>query len=62
MKEIVIVTGSKGLIGSEIVRSLKHTHEVIELDYLLGHDLRDESFVKEWFLDNHADYLVNCLH
>ena len=60
MKETVIVTGSKGLLGSEISKFLKNTHKVVELDYLLGHDLEDETFVKEWFLDNHADYLVNC--
>jgi len=30
------------------------------LDLKLGHDLSDEKFVKKWFKENHADYLVNC--
>ena len=32
----------------------------MELDLKLGHDLTDEKFVKKWFKENPADYLVNC--
>jgi len=56
----IIVSGSKGLLGKEIARYLKKTNQVFELDIKLGHDLRDESFVKKWFDLNKADYLVNC--
>jgi len=60
MREKIIVTGSEGLIGTEISKFLSKTHEVIKLDILLGHDLTDESFVKEWFSNNNSHYLVNC--
>ena len=56
----VIVTGSEGLLGSEIISHLKKTHSIISLDLSLGHDLTDEEFVKSWFHENHADALVNC--
>ena len=55
----VIVTGSRGLIGSAVVEHLRKTQEVLELDLALGHDLTDEAFVKQWFRDNQADALVN---
>jgi len=60
MKEKVIITGSKGLLGAEIYESLKTDYEVIGLDLSIGHDLTDENFVVNWFNDNHADYLINC--
>lgn len=60
MREKIIITGSEGLIGSEVSKFLSKTHEVIKLDYLLGHDLTNESFVKEWFSNNESHYLVNC--
>jgi len=56
----VIVTGSEGLLGSEITSHLEKIHTVLQLDLSLGHDLTDEKFVKSWFQDNHADALVNC--
>lgn len=59
MKKIVI-TGSEGLIGSELCRYLEKRNKVIRLDLKLSHDLSDENFVKQWFKNNHADYLVNC--
>lgn len=56
----IIVTGSLGLIGSEVVSHLKGVgHEVFELDLALGHDLTNEDFVKSWFRDHQADALVN---
>lgn len=56
----IIVTGSEGLIGKEICKSLQKKHTVLKLDIKFGNDLRDEKFVKEWFKENRADYLVNC--
>lgn len=56
----VIVTGSEGLLGKEIVRNLKKQYDVISLDIVLGHDLSDEVFVKKWFKKNKAQGLVNC--
>jgi len=56
----VVVTGSNGLLGSEIVKTLKKNHNVLKLDLSLGHDLTNEKFVKDWFKKNKADALVNC--
>ncbi len=56
----IIVTGSEGLLGKEITDHLKKDHEVMGLDLVLGHDLTDENFVKDWFSKNKADCLVNC--
>jgi len=56
----IIITGSEGLIGSELSKFLEKNHEIIKIDLVLGHDLNDESFVKDWFSRNRADALVNC--
>ena len=59
MKKIII-TGSRGLIGTELCKFFKKKFRLLELDLVLGHDLTDEKFVRKWFKENHADYLVNC--
>lgn len=59
-KDRVIVTGSEGLIGSSVVAHLKKTYKVLKLSYRFGHNLTDERFVKKWFAENKAEYLVNC--
>ena len=56
----IIITGSEGLIGSELCRFLEKSHEIIKIDLVLGQDLDDESFVKDWFSKHKADALVNC--
>lgn len=56
----IIVTGSEGLLGKEIVKYLEKKNDVLKLDLVLGHDLTDETFVKKWFKKNHAASLVNC--
>jgi len=56
----IIVTGSEGLLGSEICKFLQKQNEVIHLDLTLGHDLSDETFVKKWFKKNKGDCLINC--
>mgnify|MGYP003675756377 FL=1 len=59
MKKI-IVTGSEGLIGLEIVRYLELAgNEVIRCDLQLGHDLTNEEFVRQFFKDNPAHALIN---
>ena len=58
--ERVIVTGSEGLIGASVVSYLKKSHKVLKLSRRFGHDLTDEKFVKKWFAENKAEYLVNC--
>lgn len=56
----IVVTGSEGLLGKEICNFLQKKHSVLKLDIKLGHDLRDEKFVRRWFRKNKANYLVNC--
>ena len=60
MKESIVITGSKGLIGTEITKHFRNSHKIYELDLQLGHDLTDELFVKDWFSHNRATFLVNC--
>ena len=56
----ITVTGSEGLLGSELCNFFEKTDNVKKLDLTLGHDLADESFVKKWFKDNPTTYLINC--
>lgn len=57
----IIITGSQGLIGSAVTDYFKNNekYEVLELDFSLGHDLTKEEFVKSWFKENKAEYLIN---
>jgi len=56
----VIITGSEGLIGNKVTSFFERSgYEVIKCDLCLGHDLTDESFVKDFFLENKSDYLLN---
>ena len=60
MNKKIIITGSEGLLGSEISRYLESLgNTIIRCDLQLGHDLTDESFVKKFFQENKADSLVN---
>jgi NAD(P)-dependent dehydrogenase (short-subunit alcohol dehydrogenase family) len=56
----IAVTGSEGLLGTEITKHLLKNHKVFKLDLLLGHDLTNEKFVQEWFKKNKVESLVNC--
>ena len=56
----IVITGSEGLLGSQISKFLSKNHEILKLDLSLGHDLVDENFVKKWFKENKVDCLVNC--
>lgn len=57
---VIIVTGSEGLLGTEICKFLEQKYIIKKLDIILGHDLNDEDFVKKWFVENKGDCLVNC--
>jgi len=59
-KKRIIVTGSEGLVGSSVVAHLKKDCKVLKLSCRFGHNLTDERFVKKWFAENKAEYLVNC--
>lgn len=58
----VIVTGSCGIVGKQIIRDLKKNAniKIIELDIKLGHDLTNEKQVIKIFKKISADSLVNC--
>jgi NAD(P)-dependent dehydrogenase (short-subunit alcohol dehydrogenase family) len=56
----IVITGSEGLIGTELCKYFEKTDYVKKLDLKLGHDLHDESFVKNWFKKNKSEYLINC--
>ncbi len=55
----IIITGSSGLIGSEVTSFFNKTDKVIECDLSLGHDVNNEDFVKKFFRKNKAEYLIN---
>jgi len=56
----IIITGSRGLIGSSLLEKFQNEgHDCIELDLVLGHDLSAEAFVKDFFKKNKADALIN---
>jgi NAD(P)-dependent dehydrogenase (short-subunit alcohol dehydrogenase family) len=58
----VIVTGSRGILGKQIVSDLKKLgkYNLLELDLKLGHDLTNEKKVIEYFKKNKAEGLINC--
>jgi len=61
MKKIrVIITGSEGIVGSEVSKCLKEKYDIQTLSLRFGDDLTNEKFVKDYFSKNKADYLVNC--
>ena len=58
----LVITGSRGLIGSALTSHFKDTFEVLELDLALGHNLADESFVERWFQKNRKLYGMIVCH
>ena len=56
----IIITGSEGLIGREVSNFFENERcKVIRCDLTLDHNLSDETFVKQFFKENRADYLIN---
>ncbi len=56
----VIITGSEGLIGKSVKSFFANEgYKVVCCDISLGHDLTDESFVRDFFSNNRSDYLLN---
>ena len=57
----IVITGSEGLLGKQLVRDLSSTYQIIKLDLKLGHDLNNENFVSNFFLQNRSLYgLIIC--
>jgi len=59
-KESVIITGSEGIVGSEVSKHFGKTRSIQKLSLRFGDDLTNEDFVKDYFSKNEAEYLVNC--
>ena len=59
-KERVIITGSEGIVGSEVSKCLKKSYDIQRLSLRFGDDFTNEEFVKNYFSQNKAEYLVNC--
>lgn len=55
----IIIAGCDGLIGSVVTQHLIKSHDVVLLDVKRGHDLTDESFVKDFLYRERADAIVN---
>ena len=45
----IVITGSEGLIGRQLVRDLSSKYEICKLDLKLGHDLNSEKFISNFF-------------
>ena len=58
----IIVTGSCGIVGKQIIQYLKKdiNIKIIEFDIKLGHDLTNEKEVVKIFKKIKADSLINC--
>jgi NAD(P)-dependent dehydrogenase (short-subunit alcohol dehydrogenase family) len=56
----IIVTGSSGLIGRELVKSLSENNTVYVADLASGIDFTDEHCTRKFFSSIKAHYLVNC--
>jgi len=48
----IVITGSEGLIGKQLVKDLSAKYEIIKLDLKLGHNLEDEKFIANFFKKN----------
>lgn len=60
MEKSIIITGASGFIGKHVAGHFADRgFDVLELSRSKGHDLTDESFVKEWFSANRAEHLIN---
>ena len=61
-KKRLVITGSKGLIGTKLTQHFKGEYEILSLDLELGHDLSDEVFVNKWFSKNKNLYGIIVCH
>lgn len=59
-KKRMIITGSEGIIGSAVSQYMEKSYAIQKLSLRFGHDLTNEEFVRNYFSQNKAEYLVNC--
>jgi len=59
-RQRVIITGSEGIIGSAVSSYLEPGYDIQRVSRRFGHDLTDEAFVRKYFAEHKAEYLVNC--
>lgn len=57
----VLITGSRGFLGTELVKKLKRSgDEIVECDILLGHDITKVDSIRKIF-EEHKD-IDSCVH
>ena len=56
----IVITGSEGLIGRQLVRDLSSKYEICKLDLKLGHDLNSEKFISNFFSKKKIYGLIIC--
>ena len=56
----VVITGSEGLIGKQLVKDLSSKYEIYKLDLKLGHDLNSEKFISNFFSKKKIYGLIIC--
>tara|TARA_B100000886_G_C20318918_1_gene447220 strand:- start:73 stop:756 length:684 start_codon:yes stop_codon:yes gene_type:complete len=62
MKKKILITGSKGLIGSSLVNYYKNKFNIIKLDIYDNEDLTNEKFVENFFKKNKNIFAVINAH
>ena len=55
LKKIILFASGSGSNAEKICKYFEKTDYVKKLDLKLGHDLHDESFVKNWFKKNKSE-------
>lgn len=61
-KPRLVITGSEGLIGRELIRHFENQFSIFRLDLVLGHDLASDEFVSQWFAENRDLYGMIVAH
>jgi NAD(P)-dependent dehydrogenase (short-subunit alcohol dehydrogenase family) len=56
----IVITGSEGLVGKQLVKDLSSKYKIIKLDLKLGHDLNDEKFISNFFLKKEFHGIIIC--
>jgi NAD(P)-dependent dehydrogenase (short-subunit alcohol dehydrogenase family) len=58
----IVISGSEGIVGKQIVKDLSSKYKIIKLDLKLGHNLEDEKFVANFFTKNKNLYGMIVCH
>jgi NAD(P)-dependent dehydrogenase (short-subunit alcohol dehydrogenase family) len=56
----IVITGSEGLIGKQLIKELSSKYKIIKLDLKLGHDLNNEKFISNFFFKKKFHGMIIC--